>query len=141
MLYDRHGDPDRVCLLKAVRADQLGANLPGQEDGRDGVHARVGDRRNQVRRAGSRGPECHADLAGCLGVALSGVAGALLVAAEDVPDARVVERVVGGQVGATGNPEYGRDPFGLQAFHHGVDRSHSSVPLSEKVLSASRSAL
>ena len=49
------------------------------------------------------GPEVakhDADLAGRLGVALGGVAAAGLVADEDVADARVDERVVGGQVGA-----------------------------------------
>jgi hypothetical protein len=52
------------------------------------------------------------------------VAGALLVAALHVPDAGVVERVVGGKVGAARDPEYVLDTLSLEAFHDGVDGSH-----------------
>ena len=59
------------------------------------VHHRVGDRGDEVGRAGPAGGERHADRARRLRVALGGVAGALLVAALHVADAGVVERVVG----------------------------------------------
>ena len=52
------------------------------------------------------------------------MARALLVAAEDVPDAGVVERVVGREVRAAGDAEYGVDTFSLETFHDGVNRSH-----------------
>ena len=45
-------DAEDVGLLEAVGADQLGADLAGDEHRRHRVHHRVGDRRDQVRRAG-----------------------------------------------------------------------------------------
>ena len=87
VLDDRHRDADRVGLLEAVGAEQLGAHLAGDEHDRHRVHHRVGDRRDQVRRAGAGRGERDADLAGRLGVALGGVAAAGLVAHEDVADA------------------------------------------------------
>ncbi len=75
-------------------------------------------------------PSDDADLAGRLGVALGGVAAAGLVADEDVADAGVVEGVVGGEVGAAGQPEYDVDTLGLQAFHQGVDCTHAAPPFS-----------
>jgi hypothetical protein len=56
------------------------------------------------------------------------VARALLVAAEDVADAGVVQRVVGREVRAAGDAEYGVDTFSLETFHDGVDRSHGAQP-------------
>src|SRR2546427_81323 len=41
VLDDRHRDADRVGLLEAVRAQQFGAHLPGEEHDGDGVHHRV----------------------------------------------------------------------------------------------------
>jgi hypothetical protein len=55
------------------------------------------------------------------------VARALLVAALDVPQAGVVERVVGGQVRAPRNAEYMLDALGLEALHDGVDGSHDGA--------------
>jgi hypothetical protein len=42
----------------------------------------------------------------------------------DVPDARVVQGVVGGQVGAARDAEHVVDTLGLEALHDGVDGSH-----------------
>ena len=42
VLDDRHRDADRVGLLEAVGAEQLGAHLAGDEHDRDRVHHRVG---------------------------------------------------------------------------------------------------
>ena len=64
VLDDRHRDAGDVGLLEAVGADQVGAHLAGDEDGRDRVHHRVGDRRDEVGRAGAAGGERHADAAG-----------------------------------------------------------------------------
>ena len=105
-----------VGLLEAVGADQLGADLAGDEDGRDRVHHRVGDRGDQVGRAGPGGGEGDPDPAGGLGVALGGVAAALLVADLDVAEVGVDERVVGRQVGPAGDPEDVLDALGLEAF-------------------------
>ncbi len=51
-----------------------------------------------------------------------------LVADQDVPDAGIVERVVGGQVGAAGKAEYDVDTFGFEAFHQSVDCTHCDPP-------------
>ncbi len=80
--------------------------------------------RHQVRRAGARGGEADADAAGGLGVALRGVSGALLVARLDVLELRVVDRVVGGQVGAPGDPEDVLDPLGLEGLDECVSCAH-----------------
>src|SRR5213079_1734781 len=103
---------------------QLGAHLAGEEDGGHGVHDGVRDGGDQVRGAGTARGEGDTDPAGGLRVALRGVPRTLLVAAEDVPDARVVERVVRREVRATRNSEYQVDALVLEAFHDGVDCSH-----------------
>ena len=81
---------------------------------------------DEVGRAGARGGQRHAHLARGLGVALGRVAGALLVAALDVAQPGVVQRVVGGEVGAARDAEYVLDALGLEAFHDGVDCSHAA---------------
>ena len=64
----------------------------------ESVHPRVGDRRDEVRRAGSARADAHADATGRARVALGGVTRALLVPAEHVVQLigvlrqRVVER-------------------------------------------------
>ena len=124
VLDDRHRDAERVGLLEAVGADEVGAHLTGDEHRRHGVHHRVDDRRDDVRRAGAGGGERDADLAGRLRVALGSVSAAGLVAHEDVADAAVDERVVGGKVGAPGEAEYDVHTLRLQALHDGIDRTH-----------------
>ena len=81
-----HGlrDADEIGLLKGVGAQQRGADLPGDEHQRRGVHQRVGQPRDGVRGAGAGGHEADADLSADAGVALRCVHGALLVADEDV---------------------------------------------------------
>ena len=54
VLDDRHGDAERVRLLEAVRAQQVGAHLAGEDHERDRVHHRVGQRRDDVGRARAR---------------------------------------------------------------------------------------
>ena len=90
------------------------------------VHHRVGQRGDDVRRAGAGGGEADADLARRLRVALGRVAAARLVADEHVLDARVVQRVVGRQVGAARVAEYDVHALGLEAVHDGVDGSHAA---------------
>ncbi len=95
VLRDRHRDAADVGLLEGVGADRRAGDLAGDRDHRDRVHVGVRDRRDEVRRAGTAGRHADADLAGRRGVALGGVARALLVPDQDVPDLdRVVERVV-----------------------------------------------
>ena len=114
VLDERQRDAEDVGLLEAVGADQLGAHLAGDEDGRDRVEHRVGDRRDQVGRARAGGGEGDADLAGGLGVALGGVPGALLVADLDMPEIGVDEGVVDRQVGPAGDAEDVVDTLGLE---------------------------
>jgi hypothetical protein len=52
VLDDRHRDPGDVALLEGVRADQVERTWPRDADERRRVHPRVGDRRDEVRRAG-----------------------------------------------------------------------------------------
>jgi hypothetical protein len=116
VLDDRKRDPGDVRLLEPVGADQVGSDLPRDEDGRDGVEVRVGDRGDQVGGAGTRSCERDADLSGGLGVPLGRVAAALLVAHLDVRDVGVVERVVGREVRAPGDPEDMLHALGLEGF-------------------------
>ena len=126
MLDEGQRRAEDVGLLEAVGADQLGADLAGDEDRRGGVDHRVGDRGDQVGRAGARGGEGDPDPAGGLRVALGGVAAALLVADLDVAEVGVDERVVGRQVGSAGDPEDVFDALGLEGFHQGVGGSHQT---------------
>ena len=83
----------------------LPGHLPGDRDDRHRVHVRVRDRRDQVGRARTGGRHADADPAGGLRVPGGGVAGALLVADQDVPHRRVEQRVVGRQDGAARDAE------------------------------------
>ena len=79
------------------------------------VHVGVGDRRDEVGGARAGGRHADADLAGGAGVALGRVAGALLVADQDVADlGGVHQRVVGRQDRAAGDAEDGVDADALE---------------------------
>ena len=111
--------PRDVGLLEGVGADQRAADLPGDGDDRDGVHLGVGQRGDQVGGAGARRGHHDADPAGGVRVAAGGVAGALLVADQDVPQLlRVEQRVVDRQHRAAGDPEDDVDAELLQRAHH-----------------------
>ena len=84
VLRDRHRDADDVGLLEGIRPHQVREDLAGDADDRHRVHVGVGDRGDEVGRAGAGGRDGDADLVGCRGVALGGVTGALLVAHQDV---------------------------------------------------------
>ena len=94
VLGDRQRDAADVGFLEGVGADDGRGHLAGDRDDRHRVHVRVGDRRDQVGRARAGGGHADADLAGGLRVPLGGVAGALLVADQDVPDRGGVEQRV-----------------------------------------------
>src|SRR3954462_11992149 len=61
------------------------------------------------------------------------MAGTLLVARLDMQEVRVVERVVGGQVGAAGNAEDVLDTFGLQCFAECIGGAHESKRVYQRV--------
>src|SRR5665647_592999 len=85
VLGDRQGDPDDVRLLEGVGPDHRCADLSGDRDDRDRVHVGVGQRRDQVRRAGAGGGHADADVTRGVCVALGRMAGTLLVPHQDVP--------------------------------------------------------
>ena len=116
VLRDRHRDAGDVGLLERVVAHDRGRDLAGDRDHGDRVHLGVGERGDQVAAAGTATSPCDADLAGRPRVALGGVAGALLVAAQHVPDARVEQRVVGRQDGAAGDAEDDVDALALEGL-------------------------
>ena len=117
---DRHRDAADVGLLEAVGADHRAADLAGDDDERDRVQVGVGQRRDDVRRGRAARHHGHAGTAGRLGVALGHVAGALLVADEDVADRRVDERVVHGEDGPAGEAEHDLHTFHLEALDEGL---------------------
>ena len=94
--------PRDVRFLERVRADRGPRHLPGDRDDRHRVHVGVGDRGDQVGGARTRGRHADPDLAGRLRVSLGGVAGALLVADQDVPD--LVESNSGSYAGRIAPP-------------------------------------
>ena len=90
VLGHRQRDAGDVDLLERVLADQRAGHVAGDRDHRDRVQLGGGDRGHEVGGAGTARPHAHADPAAGPGVAVGGVAAALLVADEDVPDLGVV---------------------------------------------------
>ena len=126
MLDDRHRDAGGIDFLKRVGADQRRTHLPGDADERRRVHPGVGDRRDEVRRARSGGRDRDAHLAGCAGVALGHVTGALLVPGEHVTNGGAArDRVVGRQDRPAGDPERNVDPFELESAQDRVGAEHA----------------
>ena len=120
VLRHRHRDADDVGLLERVGAHERREHLSGDRNDRHGVHVGVGDRGDEVRGARARRGDRHADLAARRGVALGRVAGALLVAHEDVVE-RVGphERVIRGQDRASGQAEHVFDAEELERSDDG----------------------
>ena len=86
VLDDRQGDAGDVGLLERVETDEVPAHLAGDGHHRHAVHVGVGDGRDQVGGAGTRGGQAHAHLARGPGVAVGRMTGALLVPDQDVVD-------------------------------------------------------
>ena len=91
-------DAEGVGFLERVAADELGVDLAGDGDDRDGIHHGVHQAGDQVGGAGAGGGAADADLAGGAGVPFGGEDGVLLVPHQDVADGVVVHRVVKGRV-------------------------------------------
>ena len=107
VLGDRDRDAGDVGLLEAVGADHGRRHLAGDGHQRHRVHVGVRDRRDQVGGTRPAGRHAHADAARGLRVAGGGVAGALLVPDQDVPDQLgVQQRVIGRQDGAARDAEH-----------------------------------
>ena len=55
-------DADSVGLLKRIRPNERGGNLPGDNNHRDGIHQRIGNAGDGVGRAGAGCNQNHAGL-------------------------------------------------------------------------------
>ena len=110
-------DADDVGLLEGVVADEGGVYLAGEDDHGHRVHVGGGDACDGVRRSGAGCDQRHADARGGAGVAVCSVDSRLLVADEDLPDARLVQGVRYIEDRAAGVAEEGIDPLGLEGFN------------------------
>jgi hypothetical protein len=91
----------------------------GNGDHRDGVHLRIGQRGDQVRRTRTGGGHHDPDASGGVGITAGGMARTLLMADQDVAQLLGVEqRVVDRQNRAAGDPEDHLDAEFLQRPHH-----------------------
>ena len=117
-------DAERVGFLERVAADELGVDLAGDGDDRDGIHHGVDEAGDQIGGAGSGGGAADADLAGGARVAFGGEAGVLFVTHQDVPDVVIVERVVEGKRDAAGIAEEAIDAFADEAFEQHFGAGH-----------------
>ena len=120
VLGDAAGDADGVALLEGVGADGRRRHLAGDAHHRDRVHVGVAQRRDHVGGRRAAGDHGDAGPTGDVGVALGHVAGALLVAHEDVADRRIEQRVVGRQDAAAGQAEHDLDALHLEGFDQGL---------------------
>src|SRR5262249_9632884 len=105
VLGGRSGDAEGVGFLESVAADELGRDLAGEGDDRDGVHHGVHQPGGEVGGAGSGGGAADADLAGGARVALRGERGIFLVADQHMADVVVVHGVIEGEGDAAGISE------------------------------------
>src|SRR5450759_431318 len=114
----RHAED--VGLLEAVAAEERHRDLGRDRHDRRGVEPRVGEARDEVRRARARGREADARSARGPRVALRGVRRALLVPHEEVRDRRREKRVVQRQRRAAGVAEDVRDALRNELDSHRV---------------------
>ena len=124
----------KLCLVIGIVMPRMSASwkasvpiaarhLAGDRDDRHRVHVGVGDRGDQVGRARARGRHADADPAGRLRVALGRVAGALLVADQDVPDlAESNSGSYAGRIAPPGMPKTISTPARLRARGPGLAR-------------------
>ena len=94
VLHDRQRDPEDVDFLEGVGAHQRRADLAGDRDHRHAVEEGVGDAGDEVGRARPGGREADAGLAGDPAIGVGGERRGLLVADQDVVQARTGQRVV-----------------------------------------------
>ena len=115
VLGDRHGDAGGVALLEGVRADGGVRHLTGDADQWHRVEVGVAEGGDDVGGGGSAGDHGAAGPAGGVRIAGCHVAGALLVADQDVADRRVDERVVDREDRPAGQAEQQVDALVLES--------------------------
>ncbi len=121
------GDPHGIGFLKAVGADHEGGHLTREHHQRDGVEQRIGQAGHRVGRAGARGHQRHARLAGRAGIAFGHVDRALLVPDEDVANVVLQEEfIIDRKHGAAGVAEDDLHPLILQRLHDHLRTGHGA---------------
>lgn len=130
MLHDRQGHAVEVGFLERGAADELLVDLAGDADQRDAVHVRVGDRGDEVRRAGTGGRHAHAGLAGRARVTVRHEGAALFVTGQDGADLLGAgEALVQLHGGAARVGEDRVDAQVLEAAYHDVTTAHLDAGL------------
>jgi hypothetical protein len=105
MLDGGIGDAHYVRFLERVQAEHGFDGLAGDNDHGHGVHGGGHDAGDGVGRAGTRGDQNHAGLAGGAGEPVGHVGGALFVAGEDELDGRIHQGIENGDCGSAWMPE------------------------------------
>ena len=112
------GDTDGVGLLKGVRSDQRGCDLPGDDDHRNRIHISIGDPGDGIGRARPGGDQHHPRLARRSRITLGSMCRTGFVADQDVANAVVAEQcIINGQHRAAGVAEHEFDALANQTFH------------------------
>jgi hypothetical protein len=130
-LRDRLRYARDIDFLEGVLAEKLGRDVAGDRNDRRRVHIGRGDAGREVRAAGARRREAHADLAGRTGIAVSGMHGTLLVAHEIVVNlGRLVQDVVDVENRSSGISEDGIASLLLETLDEylGTCELHASSP-------------
>ena len=119
-LRDRLEHRDDVDVLVGLLVHPLEVGLPGERDERGAVEERVGDRRDEVRRARPERAEADARAARQAPVHVRHVGAALLVPDGHERDRRVLERLVEVQRLLARDAEHVLDALGLEALDEQV---------------------
>ena len=129
VLRDPTADLHHRGFLEGVGADDARADLAGEDEHRDAVELRVGDRRDEVEGSGAAGAHADADPPGRAGVALGRECPPLLVAGEDRPDPIGVagERLVEGHARPARIGEDDIDAVGNERLDHHVGTANHGV--------------
>lgn len=121
MLGDRDRHAVDIDLLEGVGTDHRTRHLARDGDERNRVELGVGDRRHQVRRAGTGGSKANCHLTGGARHTLRHEAAALLMARQHVLDLRRLrERIVERQDGAAGDAGDAPDTLSFQEAHNNL---------------------
>ena len=126
VLGDGHHERIGIDLLECLGSQDLRAHLASEGDHRNGVCIGCGDPGEHVGGSRPGGGEAYARLPGCTGIAVGGVAGALLVPDQDMPDRRFPYLVVNGDDGTSRISEHRPDASVLQHFEQSSGAFHAN---------------